>query len=650
MSSRGGPQQGLRAEQLNSPYKRASHSGTFGGVPGDKENAGAEARAAAVAEGKLAVEVSHHLKGALSPGVRGTQWQHYHQPSTPSRANNVPSTPPSIPFTGSAAETATAAAAAGRAGSGAGGAVLPLSPSATAARSMNALGHSTFDRGTGFSLSAARRVSVRAVRARSGSGSGGGGGDGFTHAHSPAVVLRVPQGRPTSARKLMAGGRREALERGDLELDVAEVSPSPKRSSNDSERKAPFSSCESETPKRGRSPSVAAAGLTLLPPISCDEAVSWEFEAKARRRSAVRNAKTAAELFDSNSSTCCVTPAGGDGDGVGDSGGSVGGRWRKLQARGGGGSAGPPRLKLSVESAVAAAGEDDEVLLSPCCHGPVDLPAFCASPILVPSSGVRSGGGGGGRPLRGGAEENVLTSSVDSAWSMGSIDETAAREPSNTRNNDRASGGDPVARMLLSQSDDYDVGGVGFGVTPPHGPDGGGSSNASDSPGLSRMKSAPSFVQHYRHYHHRRLHQPSPTAGTTVTFSTLTPKRKGDSPFSFERDASGCGNVAVAAEGDRGGKDAALLPSPRRDGGGGALPPALVRTATASPRAFSVASATGGGSAARDLREAGARGSDFGAKIGGSGGRGRLLNPVEFRLHCPGDLEEQSEREPDVDR
>ncbi|CAM9353312.1 unnamed protein product [Ectocarpus sp. 6 AP-2014] len=641
MSSRVGPQQGLRAEQLNSPYKRASHSGTFGGVPGDKENAGAEARAAAVAEGKLAVEVSHHLKGALSPGVRGTQWQHYHQPSTPSRANNVPSTPPSIPFTGSAAETATAAAAAaaGRAGAGAGadGAVLPLSPSATAARSMNALGHSTFDRG--FSLSAARRVSAKAVRARS--GSGGGGGDGFMHAHSPAVVLRVPQGRPTNPRKLMAGDRREALERGDLELDVAEVSPSPKRGSNDSERKAPFSSCESETPKRGRSPSVAAAGLTLLPPISCDEAVSWEFEAKARRRSAVRNAKTAAELFDSNSSTCCVTPAGGDGDGVGDSGGSVDGRWRKLQARSGGGSAGPPRLKLSVESAVAAAGEDDEVLLSPCCHGPVDLPAFCASPVLVPSSGVRSGGGGG-RPLRGGAEENVLTSSVDSAWSMGSIDETAAREPSNTRHNDRASGGDPVARMLLSQSDDYDVGGVGFGVTPPHGPDGGGgSSNASDSAGLSRMTSASSFVQHHRHYHHRRLHQPSPTAGMMVAFSTLTPRRKGHSPFSSERDASGCGNVAaVAAEGDRGGKEAALLPSPRRDSGNGALPLALVRTATASPRAFSVASAAGGGSAARDLREAGARGSDFGAKIGGGGGRGRLLNPVEFRLRGPGDLEE----------
>ncbi|CAN0492923.1 unnamed protein product, partial [Ectocarpus sp. 8 AP-2014] len=93
---------------------------------------------------------------------------------------------------------------------------------------MNALSNSTFDRGTGFSLSAARRVSAKTVRARSGSGSSGGG-DGFTHAHLPAVVLRVPQGRPTNARKLMAGGRREALERGDLELDVAEVSPSPKR-------------------------------------------------------------------------------------------------------------------------------------------------------------------------------------------------------------------------------------------------------------------------------------------------------------------------------------------------------------------------------------------------------------------------------------
>lgn len=150
------------------------------------------------------------------------------------------------------------------------------------------------------------------------------------------------------------------------------------------------------------------------------------WQAKARRRSSsVRNAKTAAELFDSSTSTCCVTPAGGDG--VGDSVGSVDGRWRKLQARGGGGSAGPPRLKLSVESAVAAAGEDDEVLLSPCCHGQVDLPAFCPSPVLV-SSGARNGRGGGGRPLRGGAEENVLTSSVDSTWSMGSIDESAARE------------------------------------------------------------------------------------------------------------------------------------------------------------------------------------------------------------------------------
>ncbi|CAN0414295.1 unnamed protein product, partial [Ectocarpus fasciculatus] len=255
------------------PPPRLPHSGTFGGVPGEKENAGAEARAAAVAEGKLAVEVSHHLKGALSPGVRGTQWQHFHQPSTPSKANNVPSTPPSIPFTGSAGETAAAAAAAGRAVAGADGPVLPLSPSATAARSMNALSHPTFDRGTGFSLSTARRVSVRAVRAKS-----GGGGDGFTHAHAPAVVLRVPPGRPSSARKLTASGRREAHERGDLELDVAEVSPSPKCGSRESGRRASFSSCESETPKRGRSPPFVAAGLTLLPPISCDEAVSWEFE------------------------------------------------------------------------------------------------------------------------------------------------------------------------------------------------------------------------------------------------------------------------------------------------------------------------------------------------------------------------------------
>ncbi|CAN0114294.1 unnamed protein product [Ectocarpus sp. 13 AM-2016] len=229
---------------------------------------------------------------------------------------------------------------------------------------------------------------------------------------------------------------------------------------------------------------------------------------------------------------------------------------------------------------------------------------------------------------------------------MGSIDETAAREPSNTRHNDRASGSDPVARMLLCQSDDYDVAGVGSGVAPLHGPGGGGGgggggSNASDSPALSRMTSAPSFVQHHRHHHHRRLHQPSPTAGTTVTFSTLTPKRKGDSPFSSERDASGCDHIAAAVEGEKRGKDAALLPSPRRDGGGGALPPALVRPVTASPRAFSVASAAGGGSAARDLREAGARGSDFGAKIGGEGGgRGPLLSPVAFRLHCPGDLEE----------
>ncbi|CAN0129238.1 unnamed protein product, partial [Hapterophycus canaliculatus] len=110
-----------------------------------------------------------------------------------------------------------------------------------------------------------------------------------------------------------------------------------------------------------------------------------------------------------------------DGDGVGDSGDGGGrGRWRKLHARGGGGSQGAPRLKLSVETAALAAGEDDEVLLSPSCHhAGIDLPPYsCSSPVSL--SVVRG--------ITGRVRDDELNSSVDSAWSMGSIDETAARE------------------------------------------------------------------------------------------------------------------------------------------------------------------------------------------------------------------------------
>lgn len=111
-----------------------------------------------------------------------------------------------------------------------------------------------------------------------------------------------------------------------------------------------------------------------------------------------------------------------------DSGRSCDGRWRKLHARGGGAD-GPPRLKLSVETA----GDNDEVLLSPSGHQRDghdhdhnnDPPAryYCSSPVSLSSSGFGSGG-----RCRGHDRDNVLSSSVDSEWSIGSIDETAARE------------------------------------------------------------------------------------------------------------------------------------------------------------------------------------------------------------------------------
>ncbi len=158
-------------------------------------------------------------------------------------------------------------------------------------------------------------------------------------------------------------------------------------------------------------------------------------QAKARRRSAARGCGGAAGP--ATSSVVRFWPSDG---GVGDSGGGGDGdgRWRKLHARGGGGAEGPPKLKLSVEAAAAvAAGDHDDVLLSPSCHrhqeGVPPAHSYCSSPVsLSLSLGLESGGGGGGRG-RGRARDNVLVSSMDSVWSMGSIDEADAREVRNGR-------------------------------------------------------------------------------------------------------------------------------------------------------------------------------------------------------------------------
>ncbi|CAM9418847.1 unnamed protein product, partial [Scytosiphon promiscuus] len=295
---------------------------------------------------------------------------------------------------------------------------------------------------------AARRVPVRAVRAKSGSG-GGSAAAALAHAHAPAAMLRVPPTRPKSGggRKLLHGGTWMGVHKAD---GAAPNADEPRAGGNKAlgTVKADASAFESETPKRSRSPT---AGLTLLPPTSCDEEVSREFEAKAKRLSTTRShdntaAASSAQNFFSSSG----------GDGVGDSGDGGGrGRWRKLHARGGGGSEGAPRLKLSVETAAAASGEDDEVLLSPTCHrAEVGMPTFsCSSPV---SRSI-------GRGIAGRVRDDEMHSSVDSAWSMGSIDEAAARESTNTRLEDRFCRSDPVARMLLCQSDEH-ASGIGYGV------------------------------------------------------------------------------------------------------------------------------------------------------------------------------------------
>lgn len=201
-----------------------SFSGSFGGPFGDKENAGAEARAAA--REKLSLEIAHHIKGATPPCGRGKQ----HQQQQHSTASAPPSTTttglspslPSIffasadpPCAGPHGSNATAGAGAG-AGSDGPAHVLPLSPSSTTVRSINARhGLYTFDRGTGFGgggsgeishsrTNAARRIPVRAVRAKT----GGGSAVAFTHAHVRAAMLRVPPTRPNSGggRKMPQGG------------------------------------------------------------------------------------------------------------------------------------------------------------------------------------------------------------------------------------------------------------------------------------------------------------------------------------------------------------------------------------------------------------------------------------------------------------
>eukprot|EP00903_Cladosiphon_okamuranus_P019114 g17586.t2 len=413
-------------------------SGTFGGVLGDKENAGSEARAAAAAAaapatGKLAQEIAHHLKGATpSPGASGKPHQHQHGLLRKTSVFFAATTADSM----NSPKAATTAA----------GPVLPLSPSSTATRFSN----TNFDRYGGGGGREGMSPYCRTV--------------GFAHAPAPApapapsaAALRLPASRP----KKTAASRREVQERRGcgVDADVEEVLPSPT-----SEFKTPVkvalsdAAAKSETtpimpggiPKRSRSP---VAGLTLLPPARCDDEVSSELEAKARRRSAAHNCSSTAtraavsgvDLFSSRSAGASVFDTRGSG--------SCDGRWRKLHARGGGAS-GPPRLKLSVETA----GDNDEVLLSPSGHQAGehhrdrDPPAryYCSSPLCL-SSAMRIGG----RLAR--DRDNVLTSSVDSEWSMGSIDETTARELANTREEDKTSGSDPVARMLLSQSDDWGI-------------------------------------------------------------------------------------------------------------------------------------------------------------------------------------------------
>lgn len=183
-------------------------SGTFGGVLGDKENAGSEARAAAAAaEGKLAQEIAHHLKGAApSPFACGKQQQQHGI----SKSSGLTPTMRSFFFAGAAgAPTADAAvngSSSPKAVIGAAGPVLPLSPSSTAARVSN----TNFDRYGGGGREGISPYS-RTVR-----------GTGFAQAHAGAAVLRVPAGRA----KKPAASRREAQQehRAGCGVDGDEVS------------------------------------------------------------------------------------------------------------------------------------------------------------------------------------------------------------------------------------------------------------------------------------------------------------------------------------------------------------------------------------------------------------------------------------------
>ena len=188
------------------PFKyhpKLALSGVFGGVLGDKENAGSEARAAAVAaaQGKLAQEVAHHLKGAApSPSAccKQQQQQQQQQQHGLSKTSGLTPTMRSVFF----AATAAAAPAADAVNSpkavvGAAGLVLPLSPSS----------NTNFDRYGGGGREGMSPYS-RTV-----------GGTGFALAHAGAAVLRGPATRT----KKPVASKREAQERRGCGVDGDEV-------------------------------------------------------------------------------------------------------------------------------------------------------------------------------------------------------------------------------------------------------------------------------------------------------------------------------------------------------------------------------------------------------------------------------------------
>lgn len=208
------------------PVTDASLSGWFGGVRGDKENAGAEARVAA-AGAKLAVDIARYVEEAAtaaSPSARGSAKQ---KPAVPSAAigGGVVSPPAALPpvFFGTALDPAASSSCTGADGGGPAVPPYPLSPSSTAAASAAVTSrslHVAIDRGTGNGSAGGgggggsegralhpRTVAAagRRVRVFRANGSGCGGEDfpGFLYAHrAPAVVpLRVPPSRPEGVTK-----------------------------------------------------------------------------------------------------------------------------------------------------------------------------------------------------------------------------------------------------------------------------------------------------------------------------------------------------------------------------------------------------------------------------------------------------------------